>query len=52
MESEDGKIDFTDVNKIGKIISTEGAQAETPTQGECLGALLTLKKLSFLLNFF
>ena len=41
MESEDGKIDFTVDNKIGKIISTEGAQVETPTPGECVGALLT-----------
>ena len=43
MESEDGKINFTVDNKIGKIISTEGAQVhvETGTQGKCLGALLT-----------
>ena len=41
MESEEGKIDFTVDNKIGKIVSTEGARVETGSQGECLGALLT-----------
>ena len=34
MEREEGKTYFTEDKKIGQIISTEGAQVETPTQGE------------------
>ena len=51
MESEKGEINFTVYNVIGKIISTECAQVDTRTQGECLGALLILKKIVFIKLF-